>query len=163
MYRCLNEDCKKVYPRDPGTAKSNTVERAPYEKELEEAAERAATEAAERERVVSERAERARKIAQEAQRGRRVFARESDKDKQMSADQIEQKEKNERKNSLGVCYSPGKLFGVRAPSNASYREKPRLRTKKFLRSHTQVEDAKSFVWNQKPKIELCATRGYVTA
>ena len=25
MYRCLNEGCKKEYPRDPGAAKSNTV------------------------------------------------------------------------------------------------------------------------------------------
>ena len=78
MYRCKNEDCEKVYPRDPGGAKNNTVECAQYKKELEEAAEierqlaeRAAAEAAERERAVSARAERARKRAAEAQRGRR--------------------------------------------------------------------------------------------
>ena len=78
MYRCKNEDCTKVYPRDPGGAKNNTVECAQYKKELEEAAEierqlaeRAAAEAAERERAVSARAERARKRAAEAQRGRR--------------------------------------------------------------------------------------------
>ena len=76
----ITEDCKKVYPRDPGAAKNNTAEGAQYKKELAEAeraaaeeAERAAAEAAERERAVSARAERARKRAAEAQRGRRSF------------------------------------------------------------------------------------------
>ena len=66
MYRCKIERCKKVYPRDPGRAKNNTVECVPYKKELEEAAEierqlaeRTAAEEAEREGVVSARAERA--------------------------------------------------------------------------------------------------------
>jgi len=44
--------CKKEYLRDPGGAKNNTVERAQYEKELEEAG-REAAEEAERESVVS--------------------------------------------------------------------------------------------------------------
>jgi len=85
-YRCKNEGCKKVYPRDPGAAKNNTVEGAQYKKELAEAeraaaeeaeraaaeeAERAAAEAAERERAVSARAERARKRAEAAERERR--------------------------------------------------------------------------------------------
>ena len=59
-YRCKNEGCKKVYPRDPGGAKNNTVEGAQYKKELAEA-----------ERAAAEEAERARKRAAEAQRGRR--------------------------------------------------------------------------------------------
>jgi len=99
MYRCFNEGCFKVYPPDPGAAKNNTVERAQYEKEREEAeraaaeeAERAAAKAAERERavsaraerarkreresIVSARAERARKRAAEAERGRRRSLRQ---------------------------------------------------------------------------------------
>jgi hypothetical protein len=59
-YSCKNEDCKKVYPRDPGAAKNNTAEGAQYKKELAEA-----------ERAAAEEAERARKRAAEAQRGRR--------------------------------------------------------------------------------------------
>lgn len=65
-YTCKNEDCKKVFPRDPAAAKNNTVECAQLKVELEEAAEierqlaeRAAAEAAERERAASARAERA--------------------------------------------------------------------------------------------------------
>lgn len=65
-YRCKNEDCKKVYPRDPAGAKNNIVECAQLKVELAEAAEierqlaeRAAVEAAERERAASARAERA--------------------------------------------------------------------------------------------------------
>jgi len=79
---CKNEDCKKVYPRDPGAAKNNTVEGAQYKKELAEAeraaaeeAERAAAEAAERERAVSTRAERALRRAEAAERERAVSAR----------------------------------------------------------------------------------------
>ena len=81
-YRGKNEDCKKVYPRDPGGAKNNTVEGAQYKKELAEAeraaaeeAERAAAEAAERERAVSTRAERALRRAEAAERERAVSAR----------------------------------------------------------------------------------------
>ena len=76
MYRCFNEGCLKVYPRDPGSAKNNTVERAKYEKELEEA-ERAAAEAAERGRAVLARAERALRRAEEAEaEGRRRSLRQ---------------------------------------------------------------------------------------
>ena len=71
---CKNEDCKKVYPRDPGAAKNNTAEGAQYKKELAEA-ERAAAEAAERERAVSTRAERALRRAEAAERERAVSAR----------------------------------------------------------------------------------------
>ncbi|CAL6340024.1 unnamed protein product [Bathycoccus prasinos] len=81
-YICSNDRCKKVYPRDPGGAKNNTVERAQYEKELEEAAEierqlaeRAAAEAAERERAVLARAERASRRAEELERGGRSLRR----------------------------------------------------------------------------------------
>ena len=81
-YRGKNEDCKKVYPRDPGAAKNNTVEGAQYKKELAEAeraaaeeAERAAAEAAERERAVSTREERALRRAEAAERERAVSAR----------------------------------------------------------------------------------------
>ncbi len=57
-YRCSNTHCRKVYDRDAGGAKNNTVECALYEKVREEAAEierqlaeRAAAEAAEREKA----------------------------------------------------------------------------------------------------------------
>ena len=68
MYRCKNEDCKKLYPRDPGGAKNNTVECAQYKKELEEAAE---IERQLAERAAAEAAERARKRAQETEGRRR--------------------------------------------------------------------------------------------
>ena len=92
---CKNEDCKKVFPRDPAGAKNNTIECAQQKVELAEAAEierqlaeRAAAEEEaereravlaiaerasrrERERAISARAERARKRAQEAHRGTR--------------------------------------------------------------------------------------------
>jgi len=83
MYRCKNERCKKVYPRDPGGAKNNTVECAQQKVELEAAeierqlAERAAAEAAERERAASARAERASRRAEEAEaEGRRRSLRQ---------------------------------------------------------------------------------------
>ena len=84
MYRCKNEECKKVYPRDPGGAKNNTVECVQYKVELREAAERerqlaerAAEEEAERERAVLARAERASRRAEEAEaEGRRRSLRQ---------------------------------------------------------------------------------------
>ena len=84
MYRCKNEECKKVYPRDPGGAKNNTVECVQYKVELREAAERerqlaerAAEEEAERERAVLASVERASRRAEEAEvEGRRRSLRQ---------------------------------------------------------------------------------------
>ena len=73
MYRCKNEECKKVYPRDPGGAKNNTVECVQYKVELREAAERErqlaerAAEDAERKRAVLARAQRASRRAEETE------------------------------------------------------------------------------------------------
>jgi len=74
VYRCSNARCRKVFDRDAGSAKNNTMERAQYEKAREEAAElerqlaeRAAEEEAERERVVSARAERASRRERESE------------------------------------------------------------------------------------------------
>ena len=88
-YRCSNARCRKVYDRDAGGAKNNTVERAQYEKAREEAAEierqlaeRAAAEAAERERAVLARAERASRRAEELERAGRNLRRRTDKEEQ---------------------------------------------------------------------------------
>jgi len=72
-YRCSNARCRKVYDRDAGSAKNNTMERAQYEKAREEAAE---IERQVAERVAAEAAERAEAEAAEAAEERRRSLRQ---------------------------------------------------------------------------------------
>jgi len=73
VYRCSNARCRKVFDRDAGSAKNNTMERAQYEKAREEAAE---IERQVAERVAAEAAERAEAEAAEAAEERRRSLRQ---------------------------------------------------------------------------------------